>query len=175
MSRGKGPSVHMHFITLLRPWLFPLGVVLLYGLGLVFAPENTYKALSISSSMFKQLALPICLAIIVMVLFNRFLSPATITNFLGKNAGIKGVALSSLAGILSMGPVYAWYPLLKTFTDKGASKFYVANFIGSRSIKPFLLPVLVAYWGWRFALLFIIMSLAGSLIVAFIVSMCCSD
>ncbi|MCD4741430.1 MAG: hypothetical protein K8R67_02955 [Desulfobacteraceae bacterium] len=175
MSRAKNSSSHMRFITLLRPWLFPLGVIILYGLGLMFAPENTHKALSISGSIFKKLALPICFAIIVMVLFNRFLSPATITNFLGKNAGIKGVVLSSLAGVLSMGPVYAWYPLLKTLIDKGASKFHVANFIGSRSIKPFLLPVLVAYWGWRFALLFILMSLAGSLIVAFIVSVCCSD
>lgn len=175
MSRDKNSSSHMHFLTLIRPWLFPLGVIIIYGFGLIVAPENTNKALSISSSMFKQLALPICFAIVVMVLFNRFLSPATITNFLGRNAGIKGVALSSLAGILSMGPVYAWYPLLKTLIDKGASKFHVANFIGSRSIKPFLLPVLVAYWGWRFALLFILMSLAGSLIVACIVSMCCSD
>lgn len=175
MSRDKGSSFRMNFLTLLRPWLFPLGVIILYGLGLVFAPVNTFKALSISGSMFKQIALPICFAIIMMVLFNRFLSPATITNFLGKNAGIKGVFLSSLAGILSMGPVYAWYPLLKTLIDKGASKFHIANFIGSRSIKPFLIPVLVAYWGWRFTLVFILMSLAGSLIVAFIVSMCCSD
>ena len=175
MSRDKNSSFHVHFLTLLRPWLLPLGVIILYGLGLMFAPENTYKALSISSSMFKQIALPICFVIIMMVLSNRFLSPATITNFLGRNAGVKGVLLSSLAGILSMGPVYAWYPLLKTFADKGVSKFHVANFIGSRSIKPFLLPVLVAYWGWRFALLFILISLAGSLIVACIVSICCSD
>ena len=175
MSRDKNSSFHVHFLTLLRPWLLPLGVIILYGLGLIFVPENTYKALSFSGSMFKQIALPICFVIIMMVLLNRFLSPAIITNFLGQNAGIKGVFLSSLAGILSMGPVFAWYPLLKTFVDKGASKFHIANFIGSRSIKPFLLPVLVAYWGWRFALLFILISLAGSLIVACIVSMFCSD
>ena len=161
--------------SLLRPWLLPLGVIILYGFGLMFAPDKTYKALSISGSMFKQIAVPICFAIIMMILFNRLLSPATITKFLGKNAGIKGVFLSSLAGVLSMGPVYAWYPLLKTLADKGASKFHIANFIGSRSIKPFLLPVLVSYWGWRFALLFILISLAVSLIVACIVSTCYSD
>ena len=175
MSPDKDSSSHARFLSLLRPWLLPLGVIILYGLGLIFAPENTFKALSISGSMCKQLALPICFVIIMMVLLNRFLSPATITNFLGQNSGIKGIFLSSLAGILSMGPVYAWYPLLKTFLDKGASKFHIANFIGSRSIKPFLLPVLASYWGWRFALLFILISLTGSLIVACIVSMFCSD
>ncbi len=175
MSPDKYSSSHVHFMTLLRPWLLPLGVIILYGLGLIFSPENTFKALSISGSMFKQLALPICFVIIMMVVLNRFLSPATITNFLGQNTGIKGVLLSSLAGILSMGPVYAWYPLLKTFKDKGASKFHIANFIGSRSIKPFFLPVLAAYWGWNFALLFVLISLVGSLIVAFIVSICCSN
>ncbi|MCK5312077.1 MAG: hypothetical protein KAJ62_08205 [Desulfobacteraceae bacterium] len=175
MSRERVSSSYRHFLTLVKPWLLLITVILLYGLGLMFAPEKTYKALCISGSIFKQLALPICFAIIMMVLFNRFLSPATITNLLGRNAGIKGVLLSSSAGILSMGPIYAWYPLLKTFIDKGASKFHVANFIGSRSIKPFLLPVLIAYWGWQFTVLFVLMSLAVSLIVACIVSLSSSD
>ncbi len=175
MNPNKNSLSQARFIPLLRPWLLPMGVIILYGLGLISAPESTLKALSISGSIFKQLILPICLVLVMMVVLNRFLSPATITNFLGQNAGIKGIFLSSLAGILSMGPVYAWYPLLKNFMDKGASKFHIANFIGSRSIKPFLLPVLAAYWGWRFALIFILISLAGSLIVACIVKVCCSD
>ena len=163
------------FMALIRPWLFLFGVAGLYGLGIVFAPESTYRALNMSGSMFLQLALPVCLALIMMVVLNRFLSPAVVTLFLGRNAGIKGVLLSSLAGILSMGPVYAWYPLLKTLRDKGATEFHLANFIGNRSIKPVLLPVLIIYLGWYFTSLFVLVSLAGALIVACIVGLFCSN
>ena len=163
------------FRALARPWLFPLGVVGMYGLGIGLAPESTYRALQMSGSMFWQLALPICLALIMMVVLNRFLSPAVVTLFLGRNAGLKGIFLSSLAGILSMGPVYAWYPLLKNLRDKGATDFHLANFIGNRSVKPVLLPVLIVYWGWYFTSLFVLVSLAGALIAACIVSLFCSN
>lgn len=160
---------------LLKPWLFPLGVVCIYGLGLALAPNETYNAIQISRSMLGQLALPLCLAVVMMAVLNRYLSPATITRFLGQKTGFKGIVLSSLAGILSMGPIYAWYPLFKGLKEKGVSIFIVANFIGCRSVKPVLLPVLVAYFGWRFASVFVLMSLIGALGTAYIVALTCSE
>ena len=161
-------------MLLVRPWLFPLGVICLYGLGLLFVPESIDRSVHVCVSIFRQLALPIGLALVTMVVFNRFLSPALVPRFLGRSAGFKGVLFSSLAGILSMGPVYAWYPLFKTLKEKGASAFHVANFIGCRSIKPVLLPVMVAYFGWEFTLVFILMSFFGVLLVACVVSFACS-
>jgi len=108
------------------------------------------------------------------VVFNRFLSPVLVTRFLGQSAGLRGVLFSSLAGILSMGPIYAWYPLFKNLKEKGASAFHVANFIGCRSIKPVLLPVMVAYFGWEFTLLFMAMSLVAALMTAGVVSVACT-
>lgn len=173
MSQSNS-STFRHPMQQLRPWLFPLGVACLYGLGLMFAPENIDSAVHFCISIFKQLALPMGLAFLTMIIFNRYLSPALVTRFLGQNAGLKGILFSSLAGILSMGPVYAWYPLFKTLQEKGASTFHVANFIGCRSIKPVLLPVMVAYFGWCFTLTFMLMSLTTAFIVAYIVSTACS-
>lgn len=153
-----------------RPWLFPLGVGCIYGLGFFVAPEKISASATMCVSICRQLALPISLALVVMVVFNRFLSPALVTRFLGRSAGMKGLIFSSLAGILSMGPIYAWYPLFKNLRDKGASVFHVANFMGCRAIKPVLLPVMVAYFGWGFTLLFMGMSLVGALSVAAVVS-----
>ncbi len=175
MKQENGFSIFRHFVTLVRLWLFPLGVVSLYGLGIMFAPDSTERALHMSGAIFCQLAWPICLALIMMVVLNRFLSPAAVTRFLGQSSGIKGLFLSSLAGILSMGPVYAWYPLLKNLKNKGASEFHVANFLGNRSIKPVLLPVLVMSWGSYFTLLYVMANLIGAFIVACIVSLSCSD
>jgi uncharacterized membrane protein YraQ (UPF0718 family) len=174
MNQKKG-LILQRMMAMIRPWLFPLGVVCLYGIGLLLAPENTEKAFDKSCSIFRQLALPICFCLIMMVALNRFLSPKTVTQFLGKSSGIKGLFISSLAGILSMGPVYAWYPLLKTMKEKGTTNFHLANFIGCRSIKPVLLPVLVGYLGWRFAGLFVLACLAGAFLVACIVSLFCSE
>ncbi|MCK5837779.1 MAG: hypothetical protein KAH09_10980, partial [Desulfobacula sp.] len=58
---------------------------------------------------------------------------------------------------------------------KGTTNFHLANFIGCRSIKPVLLPVLVGYLGWRFAGLFVLVCLGVAFLVACIVSLFCSD
>ncbi|MBI9113090.1 hypothetical protein [Maridesulfovibrio ferrireducens] len=174
MSKYSDSSILFRFGSFLKPWLFPLAIVALYGLGLLFAPAAAERALNISGLMFHQIALPLCLALIIMVLFNRFLSSATVTSFLGKKSGLKSVCFSSLAGIISMGPIYAWYPLFKSLKEKGASDFHVANFIACRSVKPVLFPVLVASFGWSFSALFVLLSLLCALIVACIVSLACS-
>lgn len=157
-----------------RPWLFPLVVLSLYGLGLVYAPEKTNRAISISLSMFRHLALPIGVALLMMMAVNLVLSPTLVARYLGRGAGIKGVLLATLAGVFSMGPVYAWYPLCKALREKGASVFNIATFINTRSIKPVLIPVMVAYFGWRFTLEFVVLSLAGALMAAWVVSVLAS-
>ncbi len=157
----------------LGAWLFPLGVVFLYAIGWLAAPENTIRAMTICASLFRQLALPISFALIMMVVFNKVLSPALVARFLGSSSGVKGVVLSSLAGILSMGPIYAWYPLFTSLKEKGASPFHIANFMGCRSVKPVLLPVMVAYFGWEFTGVFVLMSLIIALVVAGVVGVVC--
>ena len=159
----------------LRPWLFPLGVACAYGLGAWFMPEKTLRSVHVSGSILRNLVLPMGLVLAMMVVFNHYVSPAGLARFIGRKAGIKGILLSSLAGVLSMGPVYAWYPLLRTLRDNGASNFHLANFIGCRSVKPFLLPVLFAYFNWRLSLAFLAANLLGALVVAGIVGMACEN
>lgn len=172
-SQKATPSLKP-WLRCVRPWVFPLGVAGIYGLGFFVAPEKVIVSARLCISMGKHLAGPICLALGVMVVFNRFLSPVLVSRFLGRGAGLKGVVFSSMAGILSMGPIYAWYPLFNNLRDKGALVFHVANFMGCRAVKPALLPVMVAYFGWGFPLLFMGMTLVGALCVAWIVHMTCS-
>jgi len=160
-------------MSTLKPWLFPLVVACIYGICSVFAPEGAGRAMQVALSIFSQLWLPLCVAFAMMVAINRFLSPAWVTELLGQQAGIKGVFISSLAGVLSMGPIYAWYPLFKSLREKGASSFHVANFISCRSVKPVLLPVLVAYFGWRYATAYVLVTFVGALIVAYVVGTAC--
>ncbi len=48
-------------------------------------------------------------------------------------------------------------------------RFALANFLGNRAVKPFLLPVMVFYFGWVFTLVFTAFTVLGALLNAFIV------
>ena len=47
-----------------------------------------------------------------------FLKQRQFAKFLEKGTTIKGKLLSALAGIISAGPIYAWYPMLKDLREK---------------------------------------------------------
>jgi len=138
--------------SLLPVWLFPGIVFIIYAVLFAVLPGKTITALKSSGNILARMALPLGLVFVVMVLMNLFLRPGKITEFLGEKAGIKGLLLSAAAGIISIGPIYAWYPLLKDLREKGASNSLMAVFLCNRSVKPFLLPVMVSYFGWTYVL-----------------------
>jgi uncharacterized membrane protein YraQ (UPF0718 family) len=70
-----------------------------------------------------------------------------------------------LAGILSAGPVYAWFPLLKGLREKGADASLIAIFLGNRAVKPFLLPVMISYFGWKYVLVLTVLTSVGAVAV----------
>jgi uncharacterized membrane protein YraQ (UPF0718 family) len=153
-----------------RYWLFPIGMLAVYMAVYWVAPNRTVNALLESITVLKQIALPLLVAFVMMVVLNLFVTPAHVTRFLGRRSGIKGIFFSSTAGILSMGPVYAWLPFLAAIREKGASDFYLANFLSCRAVKPVLLPLMIGYFGWRFALIFTVLNMIGALLVAAMVS-----
>ncbi len=157
-----------------RAWLFPLGMCMVYCFAMLAEPAIAHRALDMSVALFRQIGRPIFMALAVMILLNRFLSPVSVSRFMGKSSGLRGMALSTLAGIVSMGPLYAWYPLFKALRERGASVFHVANFMACRSIKPVFLPVLIAYFGMRFTILFLLANLVGAWLVAWGVHVVCA-
>ena len=114
--------------------------------------------------------IPLSLVFVIMLLINLFLKPAAVAKFLGKGSGVKGIALSAAAGIISTGPIYAWYPLLKDLREKGAGDSSIAIFLYNRAVKPFLLPVMVTYFGWLYVVTLIILTILASVVVGFSVS-----
>ena len=114
--------------------------------------------------------IPLSLVFVIMLLINLFLKPARIAKFLGKGSGVKGIALSAAAGIISTGPIYVWYPLLRDLKEKGAGESSIAIFLYNRAVKPFLLPVMVSYFGWLYVVTLIILTILASVVVGFSVS-----
>jgi uncharacterized membrane protein YraQ (UPF0718 family) len=152
-------------VNIHRAILFPGSVVLLYGLMLIIMPEKASVALRNSGHVFLRLCIPLCMVFIIMLVLNIYLKPAAIVRFIGKGSGIKGKFISALAGIISVGPIYAWYPLLKDLKEEGAANDLIAIFLGNRAIKPFLLPVMISCFGWTYVLILTVFTIIGSLAV----------
>ncbi|GAH75359.1 unnamed protein product, partial [marine sediment metagenome] len=84
---------------------------------------------------------------------------------------IKGILLSVAAGIISMGPIYVWYPLLKELREKGAGNMPIAVFLYNRAVKPFLLPVMIAYFGWVYVSILTVLTVLASVVNGYLVAM----
>jgi hypothetical protein len=60
--------------------------------------------------------------------------------------------------------------LLKDLRDKGAGESSIAIFLYNRAVKPFLLPVMVGYFGWLYVIILTIFMVFASFAVGFSVS-----
>ena len=146
-------------------FIFPVCVLVFYGILCAIDPNKALMALKTSGNVLLYVALPLAFVFTVMLVLNLFVNPAQIVRLFGKGANIKGIALSLVAGIISMGPIYAWYPLLKNLREKGAGTGPIAIFLYSRAVKPFLLPVMIAYFGWVYVVILTVLTVFASIAI----------
>lgn len=98
--------------------------------------------------------IPVFISIfILMFLLNIYLDKNKIMKLLGHSSGIKGWIISVIGGILSMGPVYIWYPILSDLKEKGMKNSFIAVFLYNRAIKLPVLPIMVHYFGLTFTII----------------------
>jgi uncharacterized membrane protein YraQ (UPF0718 family) len=155
--------------------LFPVFVLVIYGILYGVLPDKTWLALRSSGVVFLRLLLPLGLVFVVIVAFNLLLKPAQIVRFLGKRAGIKGIILSMVGGIISAGPIYVWYPLLAEVRKKGAGNIPITVFLYNRAVKPFLLPVMIAYFGWAYVGILTFLTMIASIVIGYCLSILVAD
>ena len=151
-------------------FLFPVAVLVVYGILLAITPDRAFLALKSSGNILLNMLMPLGLVFVLMLLLNLFLKPTHIVRFLGKGAGAKGILLPVAAGIISTGPIYVSYPLLKELREKGAGNSPIAIFLYNRAVKPFLLPVMIAYFGWEYVLILTVLTVLGSIPIGYSVS-----
>ena len=150
-------------------FVFPAFIIGIYAILLVFFPDKTYVAMRHSGHIFLNLVVPLILVFALMAAVNLFLDPARITRFLGKDAGLRGVVFSAAAGIISTGPIYAWYPLLRELRQKGARNSLLVIFLGNRAVKPLLIPVMITYFGWEYVLVLTLFTMTGAVAAGYLV------
>lgn len=151
-----------------RTWLFLIVVLLIYAVLFIIESDEASQAIRSSRQIFQSIAWPMALVFGFMLATNYLVKPAQIVRFLGKNSGFKGMCIATVAGIISVGPIYAWYPLLKDLRDKGAGNFPIALFLCNRAVKPFLLPMMVACFGWEYVVILTILTVLASFAIAYL-------
>lgn len=145
--------------------LYFLGsVVFLYILLFLFYPVTMQSSLKASAVIFIQIFPALVMIILFMGLMNYFVRPEAISKHVGEGSGVRGWLLALSTGILSHGPIYAWYPLLRDLRDQGMKPCLIVVFLYSRAIKIPLLPLMLYYFGTAF-----VATLAGYMIIAALV------
>ena len=128
-------------------------VIIAYLVLFFIEQKNALSSLQKAFDILYQL-LPIFLFIIlIMTLINYFLKPKQIIKHFGKESGAKGVIYALLAGIISHGPMYAWYGMIQELREHGAKESLLIIFFYARAIKIPMLPFMLGIFGLAFTLI----------------------
>lgn len=131
----------------LAGWMFLAVVVIVYGVTAIFDNDLAATALAGWFGLLARVIPVLALIFGLLFLAEMFLERAWIVRHLTRAAGPKGWALAVLCGVLSVGPIYAWYPLLGELSKKGMRRALAATFLYSRALKLPLLPLMAHYFG----------------------------
>lgn len=134
-----------------KAWLFLLGVAALYLIIAIFNPGYVQSSPHHFVNLGAGLLPALTLVFVFLWLFSLMTGLQNATaRLMGRDSGIKGWLLAITAGILSHGPIYPWYPLLRALRSRGVRPAWVASFLYARAIKLPWLPVMAHYFGLRY-------------------------
>jgi uncharacterized membrane protein YraQ (UPF0718 family) len=138
-------------------------IIALYFILFFLNSKKLMNALNTSWNIFLSIIPIFVIVIILMGVSNLFLKPKKVKKYLGEKSGLKGWFLSAAFGILSHGPIYVWFPLLKDLKSHGMRTGLVAVFLYNRAIKIPLLPVMIFYFGVYFVILLTVFMILASM------------
>ena len=142
--------------------LFSL-VAIIYALLFVMNRPEVGLALQKSAMILGRIIPIFLLVILFTALINFLIPPKQLARHLGRESGTKGWLWALLAGIISHGPMYAWYPLLAELRSHGMRDGLLITFFAARVIKIPLLPLMIDYFGLPFTIILSFYIIIGAL------------
>ena len=150
-------------------WYFLLGVMAIYLITALFKTESVGPALQSTWSILQSVIPILVLVFIMMVITNHFVTTKLAKKYLSKASGFSKWWIALVGGVISMGPIYMWYPLLKDLKEEGASYGFIATFLYNRAVKLPLLPMMIFYFGWSFTIVLTVVMMIVSIIQGLII------
>ena len=139
-------------------------VIFVYILLILFDTNNFLISLKTFINILYTLVPIFIFIILLTALINYFLKPKDIIKHFGENSGNKGVFYALIAGIISHGPMYAWYGLISELREEGAKDELLIIFFYARAIKIPMLPFMIGIFGLHFTILMTIYILLFAII-----------
>ncbi len=132
---------------------FFLFVLLCYVVLAFLNTPATISSLQKSLDILEILVPIFAIVITLMAVIGYFFQEKTVISSMVQQKGVKGWLIALFIGLLSHGPMYAWYPMLDDLRQKGLRDGYIATFFYARAVKLPLLPLMVDYFGFRFTVI----------------------
>lgn len=123
-----------------------------------------------SGKLIVQMGPLLLVAFVLAGMCSVLISPETIGDWLGREAGFRGLFVGTLAGALTPAGPFVAFPLLAVLLKSGASVGAVTSYLtawallGLHRVAAFEIPIL----GWRFALVRYLVSLAAPVVIGFL-------
>jgi uncharacterized membrane protein YraQ (UPF0718 family) len=139
-------------------------IIFTYGILFIFFPFKAELALKSSILLLLKISPILLLVILLTALINYFINPKKLSRHLSRESGIKAWIVALSAGVLSHGPMYAWYPLIEDLKKKGLRDSLIGMFFYARAVKLPLLPIMIGYFGLRYTVILNLYIIAGSIL-----------
>ncbi len=151
------------------PWIFMGFSLLLLAVAFFSNPDKGTQSLQFLLHLLGTILPVFVLVFVIMVLINLFLKTQLLIKYMGKGSGLKGWAIAVVTGILSVGAIYMWFPVLKEMIDKGVKHGLIAVFLYNRGIKLQWMPVLALYFSVKYIVVLTLVMLLASLVQGLII------
>jgi uncharacterized membrane protein YraQ (UPF0718 family) len=137
---------------------------LAYSLAFIVTPQKAVVAFA--SFIHSLIAMLPALILVFLVMFVGyiFLKPEMIHKYLGEDSGRRGWFAACIASIFFSGPTYILFPYLKELKAQGMKNSLIAVFLNNRNVQPAFVPVMIYYFGLRFAMVFSVLVLVYALL-----------
>lgn len=128
-------------------WIFLTVVLVIYGVTALLDYDLALRAITVFLQLLDKVYPVLILVFLLIFIIDLLLNPKRVEKYLGRRSGIMGWLTAIVVGILSTGPVYAWYAVLHDLRNKGMRTSLISVVLYNRAIKLPLLPLLVHYFG----------------------------
>ncbi|KPJ87198.1 MAG: hypothetical protein AMJ53_18530 [Gammaproteobacteria bacterium SG8_11] len=149
-------------------WFLAVGLII-YIITALFDRNLVLTSIDFFSGLLGKVVPVLLLVFGLIFLFNYFFNPQIINRYLGAKSGFAGWLLAIIGGILSTGPVTAWYVMLRDLRQQGMTSSLAAVFLYSRAVKLPLLPLLIYYFGFHYTVVLCVYLIGFSMINGFII------
>jgi len=147
-----------------------LGLVIsMYFILLITNINKFILSISESWKLFISLVWIFIMIFTLMIIIDLFINKKTTNKFFNKKNSLFSWFFIIIAGIISTGPIYMWYPIIGDIKEKGMPIKYQAAFLYNRSIKIPLIVPMIGIFGKNIVITLLITMIVFSIINGYLV------